>query len=277
MTIEKRRRGRPKNFTDKPEQNTTQSLDRAIDIVECLAVAKGMTLSEVADRLGQSPATVYRTLNTLGKRGITDLDPEDQRWHVGAALFRLGSAFLHRSSLVERARPVMRRLMEATGETANLGIERDGQVLFLGQVETQSTIRAFFPPGSRAPLHASGIGKALLSRYDRRRIDRLLPGQALDRFTPKTIVDRDRLIAELAEIAGRGWALDDAEKSEGMRCVAAPILDYLGEAVAGISVSGPADRMPDGKLAEVGALVRAAARDLSQGLGAPDRASPGSG
>lgn len=269
MIVEKRKRGRPRSFTDNPEQNTNQSVDRAFDVLEVLAAAPGLMMSEVAERIGMSPATVYRILNTLEKRKLADLDPDNQSWHVGSELFRLGSAFLKRSSLIERARPVLRDLMEFTGETANIGIERDGEVLFLSQVETHANIRAFFRPGTRAPLHASGIGKALLSRMDRARVDKLLAGDRLEQYTIKTIFDKSKLIAELDHIKKQGWALDDEERTHGMRCIAAPVIDHVGETVGGISVSGPSDRMPNEKIAIMGNAVREAALDLSHRIGAP--------
>jgi len=269
MLEEKRKRGRPKGFIDKPEQNTNQSVDRAFDILETLATTPGLSMSDVADQVGMSPATAYRILNTLEKRRLADLDPENQTWHIGSELFRLGSAFLKRSSLVERARPAMRNLMELTGETANIGIERDGEVLFLSQVETHANIRAFFRPGTRAPLHASGIGKALLSRIDRTRVDKLIPDERLTQFTIKTIFDKSKLLSELDHIKRQGWALDDEERTHGMRCIAAPVIDHLGEAIGGISISGPSERMPDEKIAWMGNAVREAAHDLSHRLGAP--------
>ncbi|KXF92298.1 HTH-type transcriptional regulator BhcR [Phaeobacter inhibens] len=269
MPQEKRKRGRPKSFKDNPEQNTNQSVDRAFDILEILATTPGLSMTDIADRVRMSPATAYRILNTLQKRRLTDLDPENQTWHVGSELFRLGSAFLNRSSLVERARPVMRNLMEVTGETANIGIEREGEILFLSQVETHANIRAFFQPGARAPLHASGIGKALLSRFDRARVDKLIPQDRLEQFTMKTIFDKTRLFEELDHINRQGWALDDEERTQGMRCIASPVIDHLGEAIGGISVSGPSARMPDEKLVAMGNAVRKAASDLSNRLGAP--------
>ena len=113
---ERRGRGRPRAFHDKTEQNTIQSLDRAMMILESLATSGGMTLTELSNRLEQSPATAYRVLTTLETRGIVELDGQSQTWHVGAGAFRIGSAFLRRTNLVERARPVMHALMEATGE-----------------------------------------------------------------------------------------------------------------------------------------------------------------
>ena len=268
MTAQTRRKGRPRSFESRKSPPTIQALDRAFEILDALAAARGLTLTELAGELDQSPATVYRVLTTLEVRQIVEMEPQTQAWHVGAAAFRLGSAFLRRSSVIERSRPVMRELMQATGETSNLGIETRGEVMFVSQVETPETIRAFFPPGTLSPMHASGIGKALLSRYSEERIARYLRDRALERFTGKTICDAAELRADLARIRERGWAFDDEEKTSGMRCVAAPVLDMFGEAVAGISVSGPTGRMEAAGIDRIGALVRAAAEELSQALGA---------
>ncbi|MFV0514791.1 MAG: HTH-type transcriptional regulator BhcR [Jhaorihella sp.] len=269
MADESRRKGRPRSLAARPGRATIQAVDRALDVLDALAGAEGLTLSDLAGRLGQSPATMYRVLATLEARRIVEIDPAAQTWHIGAMAFRLGSAFLRRSSLAERSRPVMRELMQATGETSNLGIERDGQVMFIGQVETHESIRAFFAPGTLSPIHASGIGKALLGRYSESRLERFLRGARLERFTAMTIVSPDALRADLARSRARGWALDDEEKAPGMRCVAAAITDIYGEAVAGISVSGPTHRMERARLARIGALVSDAAAEISRGMGAP--------
>jgi IclR family acetate operon transcriptional repressor len=209
-------------------------------------------------------------LATLEARQVVETDPVRQTWHIGAAAFRLGSAFLRRSSVVERARPVMRALMEETGETSNLGIERNGEVMFLSQVETHESIRAFFPPGTLSPMHASGIGKALLAAMPEDEVNKRLRHLKLERFTDKTILTTAELQADLAQIQRRGWAFDDEEKALGMRCVAAPIRNLHGEPIAGLSISGPVQRLPLDRIEHIGARVRAAAQQLSQDLGAPD-------
>lgn len=272
MKQESPRKGRPRSFSGPASQPTIQSLDRALDVLEALAGGAGMTLSDVSRHLGQSPATIYRVLTTLEARGMVEADPQSQSWHVGALAFRLGSAFLRRSSVLERSQPVMRRLMEATGETSNLGIERNGDVLFIAQVETQESIRAFFPPGTRSPMHASGIGKALLSTYDDAQVSALIRRSSLERFTPKTIVDAEALIGELRRTRARGYSIDDEEKAAGMRCVAAPIIGAYGQALAGISVSGPTHRMLSGQIEQIGHLVRDAAQEVSRSLGGPGQA-----
>jgi len=244
MNVKKRLRGRPKSFYDKGAQNKIQSLDRALNVLDCLATGGGMSLSEIATDLKQSPATIYRILSTYESRQIVAMDPISQEWFIGAESFRLGSAFLRRTGVVERARPVMRALMEETGETANLGTEVSDDVMFLSQVETHENIRAFFPPGAKSPLHASGIGKALLAYAEPGRIEKYLNQKHLESFTPNTLTDHQVLRDELAKIKTQGFAFDNEEKSTGMRCIAAPIFNFYREPVAGISISGPSTRLP---------------------------------
>ena len=264
---QKRTRGRPRGFNTNAEATTIQSLDRALHILKVLAGSEGMSLTELAESSGQSPATVYRVLSTFATHGMVEFQPDQQLWFVGREAFRIGSAFLGRSNLVEQARAEMRSLMAETGETANLAIAEGGQVMFLSQVETHEPIRAFFRPGTRGPIHASGIGKALLAWYPADRIDRIVRDEGLAAFTPRTITDRDRLVEELAEIRERGWALDDEERTEGMRCVAAPIFNEFREAVAGVSISGPVVRMTGGRGVDYGARVRSAAERITRAIG----------
>ena len=267
----KRGRGRPRAWDDKGEQNIIKSLDRALEVLVKLGELQGATLSELSNEMGESPATVYRVLSTFGARGFVDFDEHGQTWNVGPAAFLTGSHFLRRTSLVERARPIMRHLMEATGETANLGIERDGMVLFLGQVETHATIRAFFPPGTASAMHSSGIGKALLSRMDDTRQRQVLAASKLERFTPHTLTDPEAMIADLRAAKERGYAFDGEERNIGMRCIAAPVFNVFGEAVAGISVSGPTSRITDDRIAALAADVMQAAERLTKATGGNHR------
>lgn len=262
-----RARGRPRGWTDKTEQNTIKSLDRAMVVLERLSEIGDATLSELAGDLKQAPASIYRVLVTLQGRGIVGYEADGQIWHIGPTAYLIGSRFLRRTSLVERARPVLRRLMEQTGETANLGIGREDKVLFVSQVETHATIRAFFPPGTMSPMHASGIGKALLAYMPPDQRDRLLDGAKLEQFTQFTCANRDALEADLGQVKARGYAIDAEEKNLGMRCIAAPIFDVYGETVAGISVSGPTSRVRVELTQDIATHVKAAATALTRALG----------
>lgn len=265
-----KRRGRPRSTKTIAQAPGTQSLDRALDVLEALAKHEGMTLTELAVHLDQSPATMHRVLATLEHRQYVESNPDRQEWFIGSEAFRLGSAFLRRTNIVERSRHVMRDLMTRTGETSNLGIECDGDVLFVSQIETHETIRAFFPPGTRSPLHASGIGKALLSAFTDERLDGFLSTARITRFTDKTVANAKQLREAIDETRRRGYSFDDEERTIGMRCVAASIFNGYGEAVAGISVSGPTIRMPDKRVREIGQLVMEAAAKISRQLGSPE-------
>lgn len=265
---ERRPRGRPRAFNDKTEQNTIKSLDRALVVLEALAQMQGATLTTLADEMGQSPATLYRILVTLESRGMVETDPATQTWHIGPGAFLIGSVFLRRTSLVERSRPIMRDLMAATGETANLGVERGTHVLFISQVETHQAIRAFFPPGAMSPLFASGVGKALLAQQSEEGFARYLREADLEAFTPKTLADPDALRADLLKTRARGYSYDDEERNMGMRCIAAPVFNAHGEAAAGISVSGPSGRIGEEDVERIAESVKAAAAKLSAALGA---------
>lgn len=266
LDVSKRKRGRPKGFNEAKSPTHIQALDRALSVMAVLASGEGMTLSELAGKLGQSVATMHRVLATLERRQFVEISADRQEWYIGAGAYRLGSAFLRRTNVAERSRPIMRALMQETGETSNLGIEKDGHVLFISQVETHEAIRAFFPPGTLSPLHASGIGKALLSTYDETRLAALFD-RKFERFTAKTITSLERLRDELRLTRERGFAFDDEERTTGMRCVAAAILNPYGEAVAGISVSGPTHRLPDEHIHRVGERVKKGALEISRSLG----------
>jgi len=261
----RRARGRPRGWDDKTDQNTIKSLDRAMEVFEHLSAGQGQTLSELAGDLAQSPATVYRILVTLENHGLVEFERTRQLWHIGAQAFVIGARFLRRTSLVDRARPVLRRLMERTGETANLGVVQKWAVLFVSQVETSANIRAFFPPGTLSPLHASGIGKALLAEMGADRLSGLFD-EPLEPFTPRTLADRAALMADLERIRARGYSVDDEEKNPGMRCIAAPVFDIHGEAVAGISVSGPSIRVSVERTAEFAGPVMEAAAELTAAI-----------
>ncbi|WP_166417231.1 HTH-type transcriptional regulator BhcR [Cochlodiniinecator piscidefendens] len=267
MSTSNRNRGRPKGFSTNASQNTIQSLDRAIDVLETLAETNGLTLTEIAKSLDQSAATMYRVLSTFQAREFVEFDTAEQTWHIGPNAFRIGSSFLRSAGILERSRPIMRTLMETTGETANLGIERNSKVMFIGQVETQETIRAFFAPGTRTDMHSSGIGKVLLSLYNEDQLARYLRDTTLTQYTRKTITSPDVLRSELIRIRAHGVSFDDEEKTDGMRCIAAPIVNNFGEAVAGISVSGPSSRMTPAKIKLIRTQVRDAAFEIFRRLG----------
>ena len=260
-------RGRPRLNRPKETAGSVQTLDRALKLLKLLAEFDGLTLTEVAQRTELAPATAYRLLTTMEDHGFVMNNEAEGLWRVGVEAFRAGSAFARGTKIVDVGRPVMHALMERSGETANLAIEEDGDVVFVSQVETHEAIRAFFRPGSRGPMHASGIGKALLAERTDDEVRRIADRKGLTEYTGKTLVTPAALLDDLAETRARGWSLDDEERHQGMRCIAAPIYNAYGEAVAGVSISGPTVRMPDARLAQLASLVKQAATEITDAIG----------
>ena len=265
---EKRQRGRPRSFNAAPDSAAAvQSLDRGLRILAVVADANGLSLSEVAERSGIAASTAYRMLTTLASHGMVEFDQPAQLWSIGVETYRIGSAFLRRRNLVDRARAIMQDLMETTGETANLGVAEDDCVVFVSQVETHQAIRAFFRPGTRSPFHASGIGKAILAYLPAERVGAIVRKAGLDSYTPHTLADPLSLNRDLREIKARGWSIDDEERYPGMRCIAAAVFNEFGEPVGGVSVSGPTVRVTAARAQDIGPLVRDAAAEITQRIG----------
>jgi IclR family acetate operon transcriptional repressor len=249
-----------------------EDAERAAGILDITLTSRNKNVDKPIPMCGVPHHARNAYLSKLIRQGCKvaiceQIEEPGQIWHIGAGAFRVGSAFLRRTKVVERARQPMDALMRATGETANLGVESADEVLFLSQVETHEAIRAFFPPGTKAPMHVSGIGKALLAWYPAPRVEALIALRGLVRFTPLSITSPAQLGADLARTRARGFAIDDQERAEGMRCVAAPIFNAYAEPVAGISVSGPAFRVGLDAAARLGADVRAAADAVTLAIG----------
>jgi IclR family acetate operon transcriptional repressor len=263
---EKRQRGRPRLATGPDDMGSVQSLDRAIALLTIVAAADGLSLTEISRESGIAMSTAYRLLATLQKHGMVEFEDGTQLWFVGVETFRIGSSFLRRRKLAERARPIMQSLIGRCAETVNLAVLEDMSLVFVSQIETHEPLRAFFRPGTRSPLHSSGAGKAILSHLPEERVRAIVARRGLPRYTEHTITDAALLTDELAAIRQRGFALDDEERHVGMRCVAAAIFNEFGEPVAGVSVSGPTARVTLDAALAYGPLVRDAARDITHAI-----------
>lgn len=247
---------------------SVQALERGLTLLSTIAEADGLSLTGVARRAGIAPSTAHRILHTLKIGGFVQYDEARGGYLIGVQAFRIGSAFLRNRKLVDVGHRTMRELMEASNETVNIGIEIEGHIVFVAQMENDHAIRAFHRPGGRGPLHATSLGKAMLaSLSDERVVQRLrLAGQP--RLTARTLVDPDALLANLAAVRRRGWAIDDEEHAVGLRCVGAAIHDEHGGVMGAISVSGPTVRLTDERVGELGPMVKRAAAEITERIGA---------
>jgi IclR family acetate operon transcriptional repressor len=245
-----------------------QSLVRALRLLQEVAEAgDGITLTEVANQVGLPVSSAHRLLSTLQQEGFVRFDGERTLWFVGVKAFTVGNAFLRARDLVQVARPYMRGLMEQCDETVNLAVEDGGQIIYLAQIECRQMMRALASPGARVPMHSSAVGKVLLAYAGDQAREPMLERVRLERFTANTITSRDRLLKSLDQVKDQGFAFDDEEHAIGLRCVAAPIFNEAREAIAGISLSGPAARVTDRRFRELAALVQRTAKVITRDFG----------
>ncbi|GMG82619.1 glyoxylate bypass operon transcriptional repressor IclR [Paralimibaculum aggregatum] len=245
-----------------------RSLTRALNLLRTLAAHPGgLTLTEAAEATRLPPSTTHRLLTTLEAERFVRTDGQLGLWRIGVAAFYVGAAFARSRDTLAMTRPYLARLMEMSGETANLFVESDGEVVCIGQIESRHAMRAITGVGGRVLLHASGAGKALLAHMSAERRAELLDRGSLESVTELTITHRDRLARALDEVRELGYAIDDEEHALGLRCVAAPLFDEMGRAVAAISVSGPSARISRERLAPLGRMVAQAALEATRDFG----------
>jgi IclR family transcriptional regulator, acetate operon repressor len=259
---------KPVEEDESAKGGAVQSVDRAMLLLEALGEdEEGYRLTDLAIRTGLSPSTAHRLLTTLEKRRFVAFDQSDNMWHIGRQSFAIGAAFIRRRNFVAPALPFLRRLRDLTHETANLGIVDDGEVIVLTQVESREIMRAITKVGGRVPMVTSGIGKAILATYADEEVVAIIQRHGMKRLTPKSVVRAGELRDALETVRRDGYAIDDQEFLMGLRCVAAVVYNDQAEALAGISVSGLASRVPRERVPELGRLVRETARELTLALG----------
>jgi IclR family acetate operon transcriptional repressor len=217
-----------------------QSVERALDIVEVLAASGPLGLSEVAAAAGLAEGTAHRLLRTLVARGFAR-QGADRRYALGTRL--LGLADGARRATAALARPYLTRLVELSGETANLAVLEGDHVVYVAQVPSAHRLRLFAEVGRHVHAHSTAVGKVLLGGLPAGESAALLERAGLPARTPRTLTTVPDVLAAARAAAETGWAVDDEEEETGVRCVAVPVLDS-SRVVAAMSVSGPSTRVP---------------------------------
>jgi DNA-binding IclR family transcriptional regulator len=245
-----------------------QSVERALDILEAFERGPAeIGVSELGRETGLHKSTVFGLLNTLCRRGYVEKNPESGKYRLGLRAFQIGSVVLNRMDLPALAAPILQELVDKHQETVHL-VVRDGfNVVYIAKRESPRSVRIVSQVGRRLPCYCTGVGKVLLAHMPEEELQALLSANELKRFTRNTIVEPQALKAELRVIRERGYALDNEEIEEGLKCVAAPVRNHTGKVVAAMSVAGPASRMTSGRIAEIIDSVKSAALELSRRLG----------
>jgi len=249
---------------------TIQAVSHALDLLEEFKAADSdeLGVTELAKRLKLHKNNVFRLLATLEHHGYIEQNPVSGNYRLGIRALELGQTFIQQSGLVQTARPVLESLVGKTNETAYLAILRDSQMVYLDVVESSQVIRVVPRVGLRLPVHCTAVGKALLTYCTEEEMKRILPVASLTAYTPRTVIDRTALVEHLNKVRSDGYATDNEEYEEGVKCVAVPIFDYTRHPVGAITLSGPSSRMTDERiLRELAPAALEAARQISHRLG----------
>jgi DNA-binding IclR family transcriptional regulator len=199
-------------------------------------------ISDLAKRLGLAKSTVHRLASTLLEQGVLEQNAGDGKYRLGLALFELGTLVRRQMDFTMEARPFLRTLMEKTGETVHLAILDHDSVLYIITHESKQALRMGSKVGTRAPVHSTAVGKALLAFQPEEEIARVI-ARGLPASAPNTVVDGKALRRELEQVRARNYAVDDEESEVGLRSIAAPIRSHSGNVIAAISIAGPVHRM----------------------------------
>ncbi len=245
-----------------------QSVERAVAILNAFSAEEPeLGVTELADRLDLHKSTVHRFLVNLEAAGLVERNRLTARYRLGLRIFELGGLVLQQMSLWDEALPFLEGLVRDSGETGHLAVLDGGEAVYIEKVEARKALRIPSAIGRGYPAHATSLGKLLLAHLTADARDLVLAERGLARCTPNTITDRDRLNTELDLIRSQGFAVDDEEYEEGLRCIGAPIVGHTGHVVAAIGIGGPVTRVTPRRVGELAELVMSAAASLSRRMG----------
>ncbi len=255
---------------------SAKNLTKAFALLQAMVDRGGsLTLAELSSSVAIPKPTAHRLLSSLSSLGMVREEGQGA-YSLGPQCLVLGSAFLNGLDLRREARVVLKELMEKTGETCHLGVRDVDRVVYIEKVESPQAVQLRSGIGFTAPLYSTALGKVMLAYGNGADLERLV-GRNLEKRTSNTIVDAGKIRREVGKVRELGFATDDAENEEGIRCIAAPVLDHRKEVIASISLSGPEYRIPLGRFEELAVDVREAAARLSEKVGFRHGASNAAG
>ncbi len=240
----------------------------AFRVLDLFYDAEGeMGLQHVTRETGITKSSAFRILCTLEELGYVVRSAQSGKYRLGRRLLEAAARAKGRRTIVQVAQPHMRELHTRFGETVNLGALQGNQVVYLETIEGSFAFRLSASVGAVAPFHASALGKAILAYQPAERLKELLPKTRLERFTPRTITTREKLVEALAKIRQQGFALDAEEIEPQATCIGAAIVDPDGRATHALSVAGPTHRVLPRRsaiVADLATATAAIARDLAE-------------
>jgi IclR family transcriptional regulator, acetate operon repressor len=238
-------RGEPVTRRVTRETPSIQSLDRGLLILETVGrSASPVSLGQLTAVLKIDRSSAFRLANTLKRRGFLANASVGKDYILGPSVWRLSRQYDWSRMLATIAHDHLKALAGATNETAHLAVREGRKALFIDHAATSQVISISGQTGELVPLYCTSHGKALLADFDPASLKILFGGERLEAWTKQTIVSLATLADECKEIRKRGYATDESEYLEGVRCLAAPIRDKEGTVIASIGISAPSSRFP---------------------------------
>lgn len=240
---------------------------KALEILcEFTAARPSHGVTDLARRLGMPKSTTHNLLRTLESLDFLRQDPLDRFYRLGPRVYELGLRYSQSTHLVSTALPHLKRFAEVTRETVKLAVLSGDEILIVTAIESPYQLHTRGDVGMRAPLHCTGLGKAILAALSTGEVKEIIHRRGLSRLTPHTIQTEEQLLAELERIRAEGYTIDREENESGVICVAATIAVQVDHTVAALSVSGPASRLDAERIREHSKLVIDTARSVEVAL-----------
>ncbi len=248
-------------------ENRVQTLDRSLDILEELAKSKSpLGVTEIGKRVGLSKSTVHRILQTLCWRGY--IEKNEEHYCLGLKIVELGSTLLNDLDIRKIAGPILEQAATTLEEAVHLVLYDSGEVVYIDtKGSSQKIINMYSKVGRRAPIHATAVGKAMLSFLPENKLEEIISKKGLYKITEKTITNKEEFLRHLGQVRKEKVAYDDEENEVGIYCIGTPVFDYSGNIIGGVSVSGPATRIKEKGLKETAAIVKKIGEEVSTRMG----------
>ncbi|GGD86180.1 IclR family transcriptional regulator [Paenibacillus nasutitermitis] len=252
---------------EKQDRYAIQSIEKAMDVIEVLSTHDSLSLIELAELVNQPKSSLYRIILTLEKRGFISRSEEDGKYCLGYKQLVMTKNLLERSSLRNASQTEMIRLVDKFGDTVNLCVLFEQEILYVDIIEGTYALRMSDKVGSKSPFHATATGKAISAFLPEETVKDMIKAKGLPPLTPNTITDEQTFINELNRIKEQGFALDNEEIVQGARCIAVPLFDMFGRIQGAVSLSGALHRLPDEQIGAIADVIKEAGVQISRKLG----------
>lgn len=221
------------------DQATSSTVIKAFAVLEAVAAARHpITMTEVAERVGADKSTAFRMLATLEEAGYILRDADSKRYQISYKVVSLSRNLLAENEVFHLGRQIMEAVSEATRETVHLCVLDGQETVLVQKVKGSHLVAVDFQVGDRSPLHCTSIGKALLAYQNADKVEAVIAA-GLSPSAANTITEPGMFRTEMERVRARGYAVDDHEFADNMRCVAVPIFQRDGSVQMGLSISGP--------------------------------------